>query len=269
MSKAILELPTTDKSLGQHFLRDQNIIQKICNDFKDESEAIVEIGPGPGILTEHLANLGLPYFVIEKDNRFEVYLEQFVSSEQITMGDALQVHLSHFFQEKNINQKKIWLVSNLPYNIATPLLINFLQAPEIQFMTLMFQKEVADKVFPFSTIKNSMSSLLVLCQTYFECDLLVKAPPGAFLPPPKVDSAVITFNRRETPLVPISEFRSLEKFLRQMFSQRRKQLGGVLKSYYPLDKIKESFESLGLQTTLRSEVLTLQQVLELYRKLRS
>ena len=269
MTKARLELPSADKSLGQHFLRDQNIIQQICADFKNEAEAIVEIGPGPGILTEHLALLGLPYYVIEMDTRFQVYLDQFLNADQIIMGDALQVQLSNFFEEKNINGKKIWLVSNLPYNVATPLLINFLQEKDIKYMTLMFQKEVADKVFPFATTKNFMSSLLVICQTYFECNLLLKVPPGAFAPPPKVDSAVITMVRRETPLVPLSEFKILEKFLRQMFSQRRKQLGGVLKSYYLPEKIKESFDSLRLATTLRSEVLTLNQVIELYRKLRS
>lgn len=268
MMKARLELPSADKSLGQHFLKDQQIIQKICSDFKDQADAIVEIGPGPGILTEHLALLGLPYFVIEKDTRFKVYLDQFLTEDQIYMGDALQVDLASFFKEKKISGKKIWLVSNLPYNIATPLLINFLQAPEIKYMTLMFQKEVADKVFPFATTKNFMGSLLVLSQTFFQCDLLVKVPPGAFTPPPKVDSAVITMVRREIPLVPLNEFRTLEKFLRQMFSQRRKQIGGVLKSYYLPAKINESFESLDLALTLRAEVLTLSQVLELYRKLR-
>lgn len=269
MSKARLELPSADKSLGQHFLRDQNIIQKICSDKLGAAEAIVEIGPGPGILTEHLALTGLPFFVIEMDTRFGVYLDQFIKSEQVTMGDALQIHLSTFFKEKGIENKKIWLVSNLPYNVASPLLINFLQAPEIKFMTLMFQKEVADKVFPFATTKNFMSSLLVLTQTYFECDLLSKVPPGAFAPPPKVDSAVLSMVRRETPLVPLEEFRVLEKFLRQMFSHKRKQIGGVLKSYYLPAKIEESFSSLGIPLTLRAEALTLSQSLDLYRKLRS
>lgn len=269
MTKARLELPSADKSLGQHFLRDQNIIQRICTDFKDEAEAIVEIGPGPGILTEHLALLGLPFHVIEMDTRFGIYLDQFISSSQVTMADALQIHLSAFFEEKGLTGKKIWLVSNLPYNVASPLLINFLQAPEIKFMTLMFQKEVADKVFPFATTKNFMSSLLVLSQSYFDCDLLVKVPPGAFAPPPKVDSAVLTMRRRETPLVPLAEFRTLEKFLRQLFSQKRKQLGGVLKSNYLPAKIQESFESLGIALTIRAEALTREQALDLYRKLRS
>lgn len=264
-----LELPYADKSLGQHFLRDQNVIQKICSDFKDSAEAVLEIGPGPGILTEHLAQTEKPFLVIEKDTRFQVYLEQFIKPEQITMADALQINLSSFFKEKKLENKKIWLVSNLPYNVASPLLINFLQAPEIKFMTLMFQKEVADKVFPFATTKNFMSSLLVLSQTYFECDLLLKVPPGAFQPPPKVDSAVLTMKRRETPLVPLDEFHALEKFLRQVFSQKRKQLGGIMKSFYKAEDLAKHFGDLDIPLTIRAEALTLTQVLELYRRLRS
>lgn len=267
-----LELPKADKSLGQHFLRDQNVIDKICNDFSGEAQAIVEIGPGPGILTEFLAKRSeaekLPFFVIEKDERFPEYLVQFISTDQITLTDALAVHLSAFFKEKSIDQKKIWLVSNLPYNISTPLLVNFLQAPEIKYMTLMFQKEVADKVFPFSTTKNFMGSLLALTQTYFDCALLCKVSPGAFNPPPKVDSAVLTMVRRETPLVPLSEFHALEKFLRLLFSQKRKQLGGLLKSSFPMPLIESSFNSLSIPLTIRAEALTLEQVIALYRMLK-
>ena len=171
-----MELPLANKTLGQHFLRDSGVIDRICSDFKGQAEAVLEIGPGPGILTEFLAlrskSEGLPFFVIEKDDRFPPYLLQFINDNQITMTDALAVHLSAFFKEKNIDQKNIWLVSNLPYNISTPLLINFLQAPEIKYMTLMFQKEVADKVFPFSTTKNYMGSLLAITQTYFDLSLI-------------------------------------------------------------------------------------------------
>jgi 16S rRNA (adenine1518-N6/adenine1519-N6)-dimethyltransferase len=261
-----LELPIADKSLGQHFLRDQNVIKKICENFKEQAEAILEIGPGPGILTEGLAKINLPYFVIEKDKRFDIYLEQFIKRDQMTMADALQIKLSSFFKEKNVSDKKIWLVSNLPYNVGSPLLINFLQSPEIKYMTLMFQKEVADKVFPFSTTKNAMSSLLVLSQTYFECSLLMKVPPGAFAPAPKVDSAVLSMVRREIPLVPLVEFHKLEKFLRLMFSQKRKQLGGVLKSSFTPNLIDEVFTSLNIEKSIRAEALSLEQVLLLYRK---
>ena len=262
-----LELPVADKSLGQHFLKDQHVIEKICSDFKNEYGAIVEVGPGPGILTEHLAMYPQPFYVIEKDTRFTPYLQQFIKEDQITLTDALQVNLTNYFKEKEIADKNIWLVSNLPYNVASPLLINFLQAPEIKYMTLMFQKEVADKVFPFATTKNFMSSLLVLSQTYFDCSLLLKVHPGAFSPPPKVDSAVLSMKRKTTPLVPLNEFRKLEKFLRLMFSQKRKQLGGVLKSSFEVTVIHQSFESLNIALTIRAEALTLNQVLDLYRKI--
>lgn len=266
-----MSLPLADKSLGQHFLRDQNIIGKICRDFPDEAKAIIEIGPGPGILTESLALRSkaedIPFFVIEKDERFPVYLEQFIKKDQIHMGDALALSLSDFIKEKNIAQKNVWMVSNLPYNISTPLLINFLQTPEIKYMTLMFQKEVADKVFPFATTKNFMGSLLVLSQVYFDCQLLCKVPPGAFSPPPKVDSAVLSMKRKENPLVPMSEFKSLEKFLRLFFSQKRKQLGGVLKSSFPGPLLEASFQQLQIPLTIRAEALTLEQVIALYRNL--
>jgi 16S rRNA (adenine1518-N6/adenine1519-N6)-dimethyltransferase len=270
MSK--LELPLANKSLGQHFLKDQGVISRICSDFKGQAEAIVEIGPGPGILTESLAirakEEGIPFYVIEKDDRFPEYLRQFITEEQITMTDALAVHLSEWFKEKGIAGKKIWLVSNLPYNISTPLLINFLQATEIKFMTLMFQKEVADKVFPFSTTKNFMGSLHALTQSYFDSALLIKVPPGAFVPAPKVDSAVLTLSRKDTPLVPMEEFHKLEKFLRLLFSQRRKQLGGMLKASFPLELIQKSFESINVPLTIRAEALTLDHVLNLYRMLK-
>lgn len=265
-----LELPLANKSLGQHFLKDKNVIDKITSDFTGIAEAILEIGPGPGILTESLAERSkkesLPFFVIEKDERFPEYIRQFISLEQITVTDALAVDLSAFFREKNMDQKKIWLVSNLPYNISTPLLVNFLKSPEIQFMTLMFQKEVADKVFPFSTTKNFMGSLHALTLAYFDCELLLKVPPGAFQPPPKVDSAVLSMKRKATPLVPLTEFLVYEKFLRVLFAQKRKQLGGLLKSSYPVPLIESAFSELSIALTIRAEALTLEQVIALYRK---
>jgi 16S rRNA (adenine1518-N6/adenine1519-N6)-dimethyltransferase len=133
-------------------------------------------------------------------------------------------------------------------------------------MTLMFQKEVADKVFPFATTKNFMSSLLVLTQSYFECELLCKVPPGAFTPPPRVESAVLSMVRRDIPLVPLNEFKKLEKFLRLVFGQKRKQLGGILKSAYDIQKIEQIFKEENILLSIRSEALSLDQVLALYRK---
>ncbi|WP_127718178.1 16S rRNA (adenine(1518)-N(6)/adenine(1519)-N(6))-dimethyltransferase RsmA [Halobacteriovorax sp. HLS] len=263
------KLPWADKNLGQHFLRSESIINSITEDFKDEAQAMIEVGPGPGILTEFLAKHDLPFHVIEMDKRFPEYLEQFISKDQITLSDALKVDLPTFFAQKNIADKDIWLVSNLPYNVSVPLLINFIQAPQIKYMTLMFQKEVADKVVNFvGKKKNSMGSLLCLTQNYFEVNVLCQAPPGAFQPPPKVDSTVISFKRKESPLIPIEEFREFEEFLRKIFKFKRKQLGSILKNYYEKEVLEKACEEVGVQRTDRAEAFDLEVIQNLYKVLK-
>lgn len=259
-------LPFANKDLGQHFLKDTKVITGITSDFSDKAQAIIEIGPGPGILTENLSLHNLPFHVIEKDERMEEYIEQFVDKENINFTDALEVNYSEFIKERGLD-KNLWLVSNLPYNVSTPLLLLFLQTPEIKYMTLMFQKEVADKVFAFSRTKNVMGSLMSLSQTYFKTSLLFKVAPGAFIPPPKVDSAVISFERIEEPVISLNEFKSYEKFLRLVFSQKRKQMKKVLKSVYAEDKVIKTLEALNLPLTIRAEALELSDIQNLYKEL--
>ncbi len=259
-------LPFANKDLGQHFLKDKKVIEEITTDFKDEAQSLIEIGPGPGILTEGLSVLEKPFHVIEKDERMQEYLEQFVKKDNINFTDALKVNYSEFIKERKL-ENNLWLVSNLPYNISTPLLILFLKCPEIKFMTLMFQKEVADKVFAFARTKNIMGSLMCLSQTYFETSLLSKVAPGAFIPPPKVDSAVISFKRRENPVISLDEFLKYEKFLRLVFSQKRKQMKKVLKSAYPEQTVTQTLEKLNLPLTIRSEALQLEDIQNLYKEL--
>ncbi|WP_372652351.1 16S rRNA (adenine(1518)-N(6)/adenine(1519)-N(6))-dimethyltransferase RsmA [Halobacteriovorax sp.] len=263
-------LPKADKNLGQHFLRDQKVIDDITDDFKDVAGAIVEVGPGPGILTEFLAKHDLPFYVIEKDKRFPDYLEKIIPSETITLGDALDVDLNKFFEEKNISDLDIWLVSNLPYNVGVPLLINFIKAPQIKYMTLMFQKEVADRVISFISTKKkkAMGSLLALSQTYFEVSVLCQAPPVAFDPPPKVDSTVISLKRIQDPVIPLSEFLAFEKFLRKVFQFKRKQLGGVLKNFYEPEKLDNAFAKCEIQRTDRAESFSLETIQQLYKELK-
>jgi 16S rRNA (adenine1518-N6/adenine1519-N6)-dimethyltransferase len=141
-----LKLPYANKDLGQHFLIDQKVIKAICSDFMNECEGVIEVGPGPGILTEELKSATCPFHVIEMDTRFEEYLTQFITKEQITFSDALKVELDHYLKERSLDQKKIWLVSNLPYNVSVPLTTKFITTPQIEYMTLMFQKEVALKI---------------------------------------------------------------------------------------------------------------------------
>lgn len=257
------KLPIANKDLGQHFLNDKNIISKITEDYKDQAKNIIEIGPGPGILTKNLAAHDKQFFVIEKDTRMIEYLKDILPENHIHFTDALSIDYSDYIKEKNISED-LWLVSNLPYNISTPLLLKFLITPEIKYMTLMFQKEVADKVFPFATKKNFMGSLMALSLTYFDAKLLCKVPPGAFTPPPKVDSAVITFKRLENPVIPLEKFYDFEKYLRAIFNFKRKQLGNVLRAVANDDKIVSALTKLGLPTTVRAEALSLRQIQDLF-----
>ena len=258
------KLPRADKELGQHFLKDKNVIEKITTDFQSECDVILEIGPGPAILSTALASKDKPYYFIEKDERFIEQLESITPKENQFFTDALKFDWYNFIKDNGLEAKKIWLVSNLPYNISSPLFISFLQVPQIQYMSLMFQKEVGEKTYFRENTKNQMGSLLSLSLNYFETKKLMNVHPGAFLPPPKVESVVVSYKRRPEPTVEISEFKSYERFLRLCFSMRRKQLGSVLKTQHSKENVDDMFEKSGVPATIRSEALSLEQVYKLY-----
>ncbi len=261
------KLPFADKDLGQHFLKDDKVIQAICHDFHKESQLILEVGPGPGILTKHLAQHQKPLYVVEKDARFPEILKEFVKEENIFLGDATKIDWSEFLKEKKTTSTdKVWLVSNLPYNVSVPLFTSFLACADIEYLTLMFQKEVAGKILSFAQKEKDreMGSLMALAQTYFDVSLLCKVPPGAFIPPPKVDSAVLSFKRIHTPKIPLTEKNSFESFLRALFQQKRKQMGKVLKSSFAEEKIQSVLLELNIDRTRRAETLSLDEVHALY-----
>ena len=262
------KLPFADKDLGQHFLRDDKVIQAICNDFKDKCDVIFEVGPGPGILTKYLALHQKPFYVFEKDQRFPEILKDFLPLENIELGDATKLNWNEVLEKRKINKDQIiWLVSNLPYNVSVPLFTAFLSCPEIKFLTLMFQKEVAEKIINFSTRPkdHEMGSLMALSQTYFDISILCKVPPGAFLPPPKVDSAVLSFKRIENPAIALNQKNQFEAFLRTLFAQKRKQMGKVLKARFSDEQIIKVLSQLEIDRTRRAETLSLIEVQNLYR----
>ena len=249
-------LPFALKRLGQHYLSDKNIIDLICTDFSNIDYPILEIGPGPGILTQHLSQLERTLIVIEKDTRFEENLLEFLTPEQIIWGDALKLDFPELFKDWD----KVWLVSNLPYNVASPLLVNFIQEPKIKAMTLMFQKEVGNRI-----LTKDMNSLGALSNTFFNIKMLCEVPPGAFLPPPKVNSIVLSFERLENPEVNLSEFPQFETFLRNLFKMRRKQVGKVLKTTFEKVKVEKVLADLNIDTKTRAEAFSLREVIDLYR----
>lgn len=255
------KFPTANKSFGQHFLSSPTVIKKITSPLPEGCDAIIEVGPGPAVLTPHLAAYGIPIYVIEMDERFVEILEPVVGANNIYRQDALKFNWPEFLKSKGL--KSIWLVSNLPYNVSVPLTLAFLRIPQITQMTLMYQKEVAQKILP-NDLRNAMGSLHVLMQTQFDLSHVVYAPPGAFVPPPKVDSQVLNFKRKSLPLIDLREIDAFETYLRIMFGQRRKQLGGILRKEWGPEKTVSSMTKAELSMEIRAEALTLNQVLKLY-----
>lgn len=258
MSKAPLK-SKANKNLGQHFLTDKNVIDKITSDYAQEAQVIIEVGPGPGALTQKLSLIDKPLYLVEMDKRFEESLTQFCPRDHIYFEDAL-----HCDFDKITTQPGIWLASNLPYNISSQLFIKFLQIPQIQFMTLMYQKEVGIKTV---TVEQKKSSLLCLSENYFESKVLCKVPPGAFSPPPKVNSIVISYQRRSEPEVSLADFDLFQHFLRKIFEAKRKQLSSLLKKNFPTFDWKQIYAKLEIADNIRAEDLDFTTIKKLFREI--
>lgn len=257
-------LPSANKALGQHFLTDKKTIEMITTDFAKDAEVIIEVGPGPGILTKALSQLNLPLYLIEKDDRFIDDLKNL--TPHVYNQDALEFDWQKLL--KNFENKNVWLVSNLPYNVGTPLFLKFLKLSQITYMTLMFQKEVGEKTY-FRDQKNTTNGLLTLSSIYFDSKLLRKVAPGCFSPPPKVHSVVVSYIRKSQPLFAIKDFSKIDRFTRLIFSQRRKQLGSVLKGGLSTEQLVELKTEMPDIMTARAESLELKQVYDLLNHLSS
>lgn len=263
-----MNLPKAKKQLGQHFLKDEKVIKGITNDeWGKESDIIIEVGPGPAILTKYLSLKEKPLFIIEKDLSFKEYLSSLVKEECCFYTDALEFDWDNFIIENKFEHKKIWLVSNLPYNVGTVLFTQFINIPQIKFMTLMFQKEVGDKTY-VQEHSLQMNGLHFLSLNYFESKRLLKVLPGSFTPPPKVDSVVVSFRRKTAPDIELKDYRKLNQFTRNLFGMKRKQIGGVLKSFFNGDIEKLLFEA-KIERTRRAETLEYKEVLTLFQKINS
>lgn len=264
------KLPFANKALGQHFLVSEKTINHICDDTLTASEnchALVEVGPGPAILSKQLSErTKIPYFLIERDERFLEYLAPIAAEENLFFEDALEFD----FILRLKKWETLWIVSNLPYNISVPLMRNFLECSKVLGMTLMMQKEVGEKIFEWNQPKKpEMGSLKALMQTYFHIHRVCSVPPGHFSPPPKVDSVVLHFKRREKPEIQLSELGPFEKFCRQIFANRRKQVGKALKQFFQGEQLENLEKELGFLRTDRAETFQLRTVQLLYQAWKS
>jgi len=217
-----------NKGLGQHFLLDLNITRRIARVAGDlAGKAVIEIGPGPGGLTRALLEAGAdPLIVIEKDARFIPLLEPLIEWSEgrlrIVHGDALEAH-----EAALTNNARASVVSNLPYNVGTPLLVKWLKAgPWRGDMTLMFQKEVAQRIVA-KPGSDAYGRLAVLAQARCNARLEFTVPPRAFTPPPKIASAIVHLTDRADAYPHLDP---LERVTAAAFGQRRKMLRSALRA---------------------------------------
>lgn len=250
------------KALGQNFLLDARLTLKIARATGSlDGCHIVEIGPGPGGLTRALLQAGAARVVaIERDERCLAALAELASSYpgrlDIVPGDALAIDAASLVSAPRR------IIANLPYNIATPLLIAWLrQADAWQALGLMFQKEVADRLVAKPRSK-SYGRLSVLTQWLTEAEAAFDIPPGAFFPAPKVTSTVVVLRPRPKPLA-AADFATLERVTAAAFGQRRKMLRGSLKALS--DDPTALCAAAGIDPTARAEELDIAQFCALAR----
>ncbi len=246
------------KSLGQNFLLDLNLTAKIARQAGDLSQSdVLEIGPGPGGLTRGLLASGArKVLAIEKDSRCIPALAEIAAAYpdrlEIIEGDALEIDpLRHL-------TPPIRVAANLPYNVGTELLVRWLTPerwpPYWQSLTLMFQREVADRIVAQPGSK-AYGRLAVLAQWRSEARIVMSLPPGAFTPPPKVSSAVVHLTALPKPRFD-ADAGILSRVVAAAFNQRRKMLRAALKGLAP--DIEDRLIAAGLKPTDRAEQIPLE-----------
>jgi 16S rRNA (adenine1518-N6/adenine1519-N6)-dimethyltransferase len=245
------------KALGQHFLFDAALLKRIAlAGGPVEGRTVIEIGPGPGGLTRALLDAGVKKLIaVELDDRFAdglaAWPEATAGRLQVVRGDARDIEEVRLVKEAG-GDLPAMLVANLPYNVGTPLVVKWLKAGEWRGpMVLMFQKEVAQRICA-APDDDHYGRLAVLAHATMNPRMAMTIPPGAFRPPPKVDSAVVVL----TPLPAAEAFGdldALESVTSAAFGQRRKMLRSALKA---LPGGLEALTAAGVDPTRRAETLT-------------
>lgn len=254
------------KSLGQNFLIDHGILDKIvAGSGIDKSWGVLEIGPGAGTLTRELAACAKRVVAVEIDKSLIPILEDTLSdldNVSVINEDVMKVNLKELIAEK-FEGMPVAVVANLPYYITTPIIMNFLEKEiPIKSLTVMVQKEVADRMAATPGGKD-YGALSVAVQFYTEPKIICRAEPHCFMPQPKVESVVIHLSVLDKPRVEVKNRKFMFDVIKSAFSQRRKTLLNALSKspYISAEKqeVAEAMAKTELDLNIRGERLTLEQ----------
>jgi 16S rRNA (adenine1518-N6/adenine1519-N6)-dimethyltransferase len=240
------------KRFGQNFLHDTNIIRRIVAGIRPKAdETLLEIGPGQGALTGLLLDSGCELFAVELDRDLVALLQNKFADQprfHLHSGDALKTRIADV-----AGPRRVRVVGNLPYNISTPLIFHLLnQRDVIVDMHFMLQKEVVDRLAAAPGTK-AYGRLGIMAQYHCRVEPLLDVPPGAFLPRPKVQSAVVRLVPHATPPHPATSAETLQTVVRTAFNQRRKTLRNALQGLVDAERM----QALGIDPGARPETLPL------------
>ncbi len=254
------------KSLGQNFLHDGNQLQRIVEAASlSPADKVLEIGPGLGPLTELLLENAGEVLAIEKDSQFIEFLRaRFASAKNLNLlhDDALA------FLKREPRDWRDWkLVANLPYSVASPILVELAQSPKRpERIVATLQLEVAQRVMAQADA-DDYGVLTLLVQLDFAPQKKFKIPADCFFPAPNVDSMCVVLQRRARPLLAGEQRAAFVKIVKRAFSQRRKMMLKLLKPDWPADNLARAFEELKISPRERAEKLSLEQFVALTKNL--
>ena len=253
------------KKFGQNFLIDTHVLEKIIDASEiTKDDCVLEIGPGIGTMTQYLAESAREVIAVEIDKALIPILGDTLKEyDNVTVinDDILKVDINRIVEEKN-NGQPIKVVANLPYYITTPIIMGLFESHvPLKSITIMVQKEVADRMQVGPGTKD-YGALSLAVQYYAKPEIVANVPPNCFIPRPNVGSAVIRLTRYEEPPVKAEDEKFMFNLIRASFNQRRKTLVNGLQNGglgLSKEKIVEALEEMNLPATIRGEALTLEQ----------
>lgn len=258
------------KKFGQNFLIDPHVLEKIMEASGiTKEDFVLEIGPGIGTMTQYLCERAREVVAVEIDqNLIPILDETLMEYDNVTVinEDVLKLDINHLAREKN-GGNPIKVVANLPYYITTPIIMGLFESRvPIDSITIMVQKEVADRMQVGPGTKD-YGALSLAVQYYAKPEIVANVPPNCFMPRPTVGSAVIRLTRHTSVPVQVADEQLMFQIIRASFNQRRKTLANGLNNFPGIcltkEVIQESIQELGLPVTVRGETLTLDQFAEL------
>lgn len=263
------ELPRPKRSLGQHFLVSETLLDRLealCREASAGAGAILEIGPGRGALTSRLLDLGLPMGAVEKDQELASLLRQTYPGLDVMEGDARETDLDRW--ARRVGAKPLFVAGNLPYNAATEIVTGVLSRPDaVCACAFMVQREVAEKLLPPG--EGSRSPLGAFAAAAWQGRRALEVPPGAFRPPPKVRSTFCLFLRRCPPAVPWERLPAYRAFLEKAFAHPRKTLAswGLGRRGKEGEILRMALEAAGLKFEVRPAEVPLEEWANLFLRL--